>query len=108
MCSHTAAIAFKLDIIASYIRKTERKNSDHAFTSAVNFGKPKDAGKKSQSTTKRKGPANSKSKKVMKLADPDNENISFTNSNVGLVIFDILTELPKSFGKSMSWNLEVL
>ena len=30
----------------------------------------------------------------MKLVDPDNENISFSNSNVGLVISDIATDKP--------------
>ena len=48
--------------------------------------------KKSQSTSK--GPANSKSEKVMKLVDPDNENISFNNSNIGLVISEIATPKP--------------
>ena len=76
MCSHTVAIAFKLNIFASYIKKAKRRNSNHAFTNAVNFGKQKDAGKKkSYSTSMRKGPANSKSEKVIKLIDPDNENI---------------------------------
>ena len=50
--------------------------------------------KKSQSTCKPKGLANSKSEKVIKLVDPDNENISFSNSNVGLVISDIATPKP--------------
>ena len=30
----------------------------------------------------------------MKLVDPDNENISFNNSNIGLVISDIATPKP--------------
>ena len=79
----------------SYIKKAERRNSNHALTNDVNFGKQTDAGKKkkkkSQSNSKQKGPANSKSEKVIKLTDPDNENISFSNSNVGLVIYDITT-----------------
>ena len=95
MYSHTVAIAFKLNIFASYIQKAERRNSNHALTNAVNFGKQKDAGKKkSQSTSKRKGLTNSKSEKVIKLIDPDNENISFSNNNVGLVISDIATPKP--------------
>ena len=95
MCSHTAAISFTLNIFVSYIKKAERRNSNHALTNAVNFGKQKDAGKKkSQSTSKREGPANSKSEKVIKLIDPDNENISFSNNKVGLVISDIATPEP--------------
>ena len=47
-----------------------------------------------QLTSKRKGLANSKNEKVIKLVDPDNENISFSNSNVGLVISDIATPKP--------------
>ena len=50
--------------------------------------------KKSQSTSKWKGPANSESEKVKKLIDPDNENISFSNNNIGLVISDIATPEP--------------
>ena len=95
MCRHTVAIAFKLNIFPLYIKKVERRNSNQALTNAVNFGKQKGAGKKkkkSQSTSKRKGPANSKSEKVIKLVDPDNENISFSNSKVGLVIYDIATQ----------------
>ena len=46
MCSHTVAIAFKLNIFPSYIKKVERRNSNQALTNAVNFGKQKDAGKK--------------------------------------------------------------
>ena len=49
VCSHTVAIAFKLNIFASYIKKAERRNSNHALTNAVNFGKQKDAGKKNLS-----------------------------------------------------------
>ena len=45
-------------------------------------------------TSKQKGPANSKSEKVIKLIDPDNENISFSNSNIGLVISDIANPEP--------------
>ena len=75
------------------MKKAERRNSNHALTNAVNFGKQKDAGKKkSQSTFKRKGPANNK----IKLIDPDNENISFSNNNVRLVISDIATPKPSS------------
>ena len=97
MCSHTVAIAFELNIFALYIKKAERRNSNHPLTNAINFGKQKDAGKKkSQSTSKRKGPANSKSEKVIKLVNPDNENISFSNNNVGLVISDIATPKPSS------------
>ena len=44
--SRTVAIAFKLNIFASYIKKVERRNSNHPLTNAVNFGKQKDAGKK--------------------------------------------------------------
>ena len=95
MCSQSVAIAFKLNIFASHIKKAERRNSNHALTNAVNFGKQKDAGKKkSQSTSKRKGPANNKREKVIKLIDPDNENKSFSNNNDGLVISDIAT--PKT------------
>ena len=47
--------------------------------------------KKFQLTSKRKGLANSKNEKVIKLVDPDNENISFSNNSVGLVISDIAT-----------------
>ena len=46
VCSHTVAIAFKLNIFASYIKKAERRNSNHALTNPVNLGKQKDAGKK--------------------------------------------------------------
>ena len=67
---------------------------NHALINVVSFGKQKDSEKKSQSTSKRKGPANSKSEKVIKLIDPDNENISFSNNNVGLVISDIATPKP--------------
>ena len=49
MCSHTVAIAFKLNIFALCIKKAERRNSNHALTNAVNFGKQKDAGKKNLS-----------------------------------------------------------
>ena len=49
VCSHTVAIAFKLNIFASYIKKAERRNSSHALTNAVSFGKQKDAGKKNLS-----------------------------------------------------------
>ena len=49
VCSHTGAIAFKLNIFASYIKKAERRNSNNALTNAVNFGKQKDAGKKNLS-----------------------------------------------------------
>ena len=49
VCSHTVAIAFKLNIFASYIKKAERRNSTHALTNAVDFGKHKDAGKKNLS-----------------------------------------------------------
>ena len=77
--SHTVAIAFKLNLFATYIKKEKRKNSNDALTNAVNFRKQKDAGKKkSQSSFKQKGPANSKSKKVIKIVDSDNENISFS------------------------------
>ena len=38
VCSHTVAIAFKLNIFTSYIKKAERRNSNHALTNAVNFG----------------------------------------------------------------------
>ena len=38
--------------------------------------------------------ANNKREKVIKLIDPDNENISFSNNNVGLVIYDIATPKP--------------
>ena len=41
-----------------------------------------------------KGPANNESEKVVKLVDPDNENVSFSNNNVGLVISDIATPKP--------------
>ena len=92
VCSHTIAIAFKLNIFPSYIKKAERRNPNQALTNAVNFRKQKDAGKKkSQSTSKRKGLANSKSEKVIKLVDPDNENISFSSNNVALVISDVAT-----------------
>ena len=95
MCSHTVAIAFKLNIFVSCIKKAERRNSNHALTTAINFGKQKDAGKKkSQSTSKWKGPANNKREKVIKVIDPDNENISFSDNNVGLVIHDIATPKP--------------
>ena len=95
VCSHTVATAFKLNIFASYIKKAERRNLNHALANAVNFGKQKDAGKKkSQSTSKWKGPASNKREKVIKLIDPDNENISFSNNNVGLVISDIVTPKP--------------
>ena len=107
VCSHTLAIAFKLSIFASYIKKAERRNSNHALTNAFNFGKQKDAGKKKyQSTSKRKGPANSKNEKVMKLVDRDNENRSFSNNNVGLVISDIAT--PKSSYPNLLPNRYVL
>ena len=103
MCSHNVAIAFKLNIFSSYIKKAEPRNSNQALTNAVNYGKQKDAGKKkSQSTSNRKGLPNSKSEKVIKLVDADNKNILFSNSNVGLVISDIATpktELLKSFTK---------
>ena len=74
--SHTVAIAFKLNLFATYIKKEKRKNSNDALTNAVNFRKQKDAGKKkSQSTFERKRRANSKNEKVIKLIDPGNENI---------------------------------
>ena len=47
--SHTIAIAFKLNIIPSYIKKEERRNSNQALTNAVTFRKQKDAGKKNLS-----------------------------------------------------------
>ena len=47
--------------------------------------------KKTYSNSKRKGPAKSKSEKVLKLVDPDNEKKSLSNSNVDLVISDIAT-----------------
>ena len=88
MCSQNVAIAFKLNIFSSYIKKAERRSLNQALTNAVNFGKQKDVSKKkSQSTSKPKGSANSKSEKAMKLVDPDNENISFSNSNVGFSYF---------------------
>ena len=46
MCSHTVAIAFKLNIFSSYIKKVEQRNSNQALINAVDFGKQKDAGKK--------------------------------------------------------------
>ena len=49
VCSHTVAIAFKLNKFASYIKKAERRNSNHALTNAVNFGKQKYAVKKNLS-----------------------------------------------------------
>ena len=49
VCSHTIAIAFKLNIFPSHIKKAERRNSNQALTNAVNFGKQKDAGKKNLS-----------------------------------------------------------
>ena len=49
VCSHTIAIAFKLNIFPSYIKKAERRNSNQALTNAVNFRKQKDAGKKNLS-----------------------------------------------------------
>ena len=44
--SHTIAIAFKLNIFPSYIKKAERKNPNQALINAVSFRKQKDAGKK--------------------------------------------------------------
>ena len=62
VCSHTVAIASKLNIFPSYIKKAERRNSNQAL---VNFGKQKDAGKKkSQSTFKRKGHQTAKVEKL--------------------------------------------
>ena len=49
VCSHTIAIAFKLNIFPSYIKKAERRNPNQALTNAVNFRKQKDAGKKNLS-----------------------------------------------------------
>ena len=49
ICSHTVATAFKLTIFSSYIKKSERRNSNQALTNAVTFGKQKDAGKKNLS-----------------------------------------------------------
>ena len=49
VCSHTLAIAFKLNIFPWYIKKAERRNLNQALTNAVNFRKQKDAGKKNLS-----------------------------------------------------------
>ena len=46
VCNHTVAIAFKLNIFPSYIKKVERRDLNQALTNAVYFGKQKDAGKK--------------------------------------------------------------
>ena len=46
VCSHTVAIASKLNIFPSYIKKAERRNSNQALTNTVYFRKQKDAGKK--------------------------------------------------------------
>ena len=57
----------------------------------------KDAGKKRNLSRTPSGKSqNNKSEKVMKLVDPDNESISFSNSNVGLVISNIATPKPSS------------
>ena len=65
MCSHTVAIAFKLNIFPSYIKKVERRNSNQALTNAVNFGKQKDAGKENLSRPpSRKGQQTAKVKKL--------------------------------------------
>ena len=64
MCSQSVAIAFKLNIFASHIKKAERRNSNHALTNAVDFGKQKDAGKKYLSRPPRgKGQQTAKVKK---------------------------------------------
>ena len=91
--SHTIAIAFKWNIFPSYIKKAEQRNPNQELTNAVNIRKQKDAGKKKYQLTY-KGLTISKSEKVIKLVDPDNENISFSNSNVRLVISDIATPKP--------------
>ena len=49
VCSHTLAIAFKLNIFPWYIKKAERRNLNQALINAVNFRKQKDAGKKNLS-----------------------------------------------------------
>ena len=49
VCSHTIAIAFKLNIFPSYIKKAERRNSNQTLVNAVNFGKQKDVGKENLS-----------------------------------------------------------
>ena len=41
VCSHTVAIAFKLNIFPWYIKKAEQRNSNQALTNAVNFGEKK-------------------------------------------------------------------
>ena len=48
MCSHTIAIAFKLNVFLLYIKKVKR-NSNQALTNAVNFEKQKYSGKKNLS-----------------------------------------------------------
>ena len=53
-----------------------------------NLGRPRSGKGKSEKV------ANRKSEKVIKLIDPDNENISLSNNNVGLVISDIATPKP--------------
>ena len=65
VCSHTVAIAFKLNIFSSYIKKAERRSLNQALTNAVNFGKQKDASKKNLSLPpSRKGQQTAKVKKL--------------------------------------------
>ena len=65
VCSHTVAIAFKLNIFAAYIKKAERRNSNHELANAVNFRKQKDTGKKNLSRPLRgKGQQIVKTKKL--------------------------------------------
>ena len=39
VCNHAVAIAFKLNIFPSYIKKAEQRNSNQALANAINFGK---------------------------------------------------------------------
>ena len=65
VCSHTLAIAFKLNIISSYIKRAEWINSNQALTNAGNFGKQKDADKKNLNRPpRRKGQQTAKVKKL--------------------------------------------
>ena len=92
LCSHTVAIAFKLNIFAPYIsrKRKEENRITHSQMLLISENKMMQVKK----TSKRKRAANNKSEKVIKLIDPDNENISFSNNNVGLVTSDIATRKP--------------
>ena len=89
ICSHTVAIAFKLEIFQPYIAKNDKRCAKGLVSKVANSQKNKNAGKKrSKATQRRKGPANKKPTRVETLVDPaDGANINNGN-NVNSVQID--------------------